>query len=65
MAGHACQSDLFHADIRCLRPFGAGNSVIAYALTLGQGLETRTLDRGKMGEEISTPVSRGDEAEAL
>jgi len=65
MAGHACQPVLLSTDIRCLQPLGAVNDVEAYALTFCQGPETRLLDRGIMGEEISTPVSRGDEAEAL
>jgi hypothetical protein len=34
-------------------------------LTFGQGLETRTLDRGKVSEKIIAAIGWGDEAEAL
>src|SRR5512141_1364823 len=53
------------ADVSCLLTLGAGSDVKANALPFGQGLETRTLDCGKMGEKIIAAVFRSNEAEAL
>ena len=65
MIAHACQSVLFGTDIRCLLSLRTGDDIETYTLTIGQGLESRACDCGKMSEEIITPVSRGNEAEAL
>ena len=62
-----CLSDplVRSADVRRLLTLGASGDVEADALAFGQGLETRTLDRGEVGEEVVTTVFGCDEAEAL
>ena len=56
---------LRRADVRRLQTLRAGGDVEADPLAFGQGLETRTLDRGEVGEEILAAVFRSDEAETL
>ena len=66
MAAPCMPDHLFRcADVRCLLTFGAGSDVETDLLTFGQGLETRTLDRRKVGEKIIAAIGWGDEAEAL
>src|SRR5215831_17622699 len=56
---------LDHLDVARLRAFLAHRGVVGHLVVLLEGLETRTLDSGEVGEQILAAVIRRDESEAL